>query len=197
MSHALTQYPPLKIAAVVLAGGQGSRMGDQDKGLVIYDGKPMVCWTLDRLKPLLETVLISCNRNFDQYESFGCTLVKDQINGYQGPLAGIHAAMRQLDAYTHLMVLPCDTPLLDENVIERLLLAAKEHRDKIVVLKTGDQPQFLHAVIPMRFGTELTHWLSSGERAVYKWYKQFPMYFVEMDAKSSALKNINTAQDLP
>ncbi len=196
MSHSLPASSPIKIAAVVLAGGQGERMGRQDKGLVLYQGVPMVCWTLDRLKPLLDKVVISCNRNFEQYESYGCVLVKDKIGGYQGPLAGIHAAMQALGGYTHLLVLPCDTPLLDKHVIGQLQQGAKDHSDKIVLLKTDDQPQFLHAVIPMRFADELGDWLSSGQRAVYKWYKQFPMYFVEVDAKSSALKNINTSQDI-
>jgi molybdopterin-guanine dinucleotide biosynthesis protein A len=42
MSHSLPASSPIKIAAVVLAGGQGERMGRQDKGLVLYQGVPMV-----------------------------------------------------------------------------------------------------------------------------------------------------------
>jgi molybdopterin-guanine dinucleotide biosynthesis protein A len=196
MSHSLPASSPIKIAAVVLAGGQGERMGRQDKGLVLYQGVPMVCWTLDRLTPLLDKVVISCNRNFEQYASYGYTLVKDQIGGYQGPLAGVHAAMQQLEGYTHVLVLPCDTPLLDEDVIQCLLQAVRVHTEEIVLLKTDDQPQFLHAVIPLKLTQALGLWLETGERAVYKWYKQFPMYFVEVGAQSPTLKNINTVQDL-
>ena len=156
----------------------------------------MVCWTLDRLTPLLDKVVISCNRNFEQYASYGYTLVKDQIGGYQGPLAGVHAAMQQLEGYTHVLVLPCDTPLLDEDVIQCLLQAVRVHTEEIVLLKTDDQPQFLHAVIPLKLTQALGLWLETGERAVYKWYKQFPMYFVEVGAQSPTLKNMNTVQDL-
>ena len=47
------------ITGVVLAGGQGRRMGGVDKGLVELDGRPLVAWVLERLAPQVGSVLIN------------------------------------------------------------------------------------------------------------------------------------------
>ncbi len=186
------------IAAVVLAGGQGLRMGNLDKGLVRFEGEPMISWTLKCVDPSIEKILINCNRNFDLYQNYGYELVQDELEGFQGPLAGIYAAMAKLDAkYTHLLVLPCDTPLIDETLLQRLLSAVSNDRLAIHVLQTDEQPQFLHAVIPMVYQQNLLKWLSDGERAVYKWYKSLPLKYVDVPAVlNKTLKNINAKHDL-
>ena len=188
----------ISIAAVVLAGGQGLRMGNLDKGLVRFEGEPMIYWTLKCVDPSVEKILINCNRNFDLYQNYGYELVQDELAGFQGPLAGIYAAMAKLGAkYTHLLVLPCDTPLIDETLLQRLLSAASNDRLAIHVLQADEQPQFLHAVIPMVYQQNLLKWLSGGERAVYKWYKSLPLKYVDVPAGlNKTLKNINAKHDL-
>jgi len=188
----------IRIAAVVLAGGQGLRMGNLDKGLVCFDGEPMISWTLKCLDPSIEKILINCNRNFDLYQDYGYELVQDELDDFQGPLAGIYAAMAKLDTkYTHLLVLPCDTPLIDQKLLERLVSAVSGDRLAIHVLQTNEQPQFLHAVIPMIYQQNLQQWLSGGERAVYKWYKSLPLKYVEVPVVlNKTLKNINAKDDL-
>ncbi|HTD90684.1 MAG TPA: NTP transferase domain-containing protein, partial [Burkholderiales bacterium] len=78
------------ITGVILAGGQGRRMGSVDKGLQLLRGKPMVQWVLERYAPQVDEVLINANQNIDKYQAFGHQVVPDEIGGFAGPLAGLH-----------------------------------------------------------------------------------------------------------
>src|SRR5260370_42665917 len=91
-----TRNPKLetpKISGVILAGGQGRRMGSVDKGLRELRGKPMVAWALERFMPQVDEVIINANQNLDIYARFGHRVVADEICGYAGPLAGLHCAL--------------------------------------------------------------------------------------------------------
>ena len=59
------------ILGLILAGGKGTRVGGADKGLLVYEGKPMVIHVAECLVPQCEKVLISANRNLERYQSFG------------------------------------------------------------------------------------------------------------------------------
>ena len=84
---------PREITGVVLAGGRGRRMGGQDKGLVEVDGQPLISRILEVFAPQVGQIIINANRNHLRYRSFGYTLVADDLEDYQGPLAGFAAAM--------------------------------------------------------------------------------------------------------
>lgn len=185
-----------RVAAVLLAGGKGERMEGQDKGLVSFDGQPMISWSIAKVSPRVERLLISCNRNLERYKSFGFDLVCDHYAGFQGPLAGIHAALTELnDEYTHLLVLPCDTPYLDSALLDVLISESQQQNEAICLLSVNDQPQFLHAVIPTRYAKNLEHQLDRAERAVYRWYKQFPMHLIRIDVDESVFRNVNSLEN--
>jgi molybdopterin-guanine dinucleotide biosynthesis protein A len=70
---------------VVLAGGQGSRMGGVDKGLQPFRGKPMVQHVVERLQGQVDELLINANRNAEAYARFGFRVIADEIEGVRGP----------------------------------------------------------------------------------------------------------------
>lgn len=189
--------PVTSIAAVILAGGQGSRMGGEDKGLVPFKQDPMISWTLEKVRPLVDTLVISCNRNQSVYAGFGEQTVTDDTQGFVGPLAGVQAAMNQLSAqHSHLLVLPCDTPLISQELIALLIQQAQQQPDAITLLRAAGRPQFLHAVIPLRYHANLNETLASGQRAVFKWYKQFPIQELDVETHAQCLLNMNTFEHL-
>ena len=119
MTHMITAlFPRQTITGVVLAGGRGSRMGGADKGLVDLHGKPMVAHAIDALRPQVGRLLINANRHLDQYMAFGCDVVPDALDGYLGPLAGLASAM-QAAATQYVVTVPCDSPLLPDDLVER------------------------------------------------------------------------------
>src|SRR5688572_5295458 len=100
-----------RLAAVVLAGGAGSRFGGADKGLVAWRGRPLVVHVLERLAAAgLREIVVSANRNRDAYAAFGFPVIEDELPGaFHGPLAGIARALAHVAA-ARLFTVPVDAP---------------------------------------------------------------------------------------
>jgi molybdopterin-guanine dinucleotide biosynthesis protein A len=127
------------ITGVILAGGEGRRLGGVDKGLQELRGRPMVQWVLERLAPQVDTVLISANRNLQRYAAFGCPVLPDRIPDFAGPLAGLHAALTQ--AATPLVAtVPCDSPFLPADLVARLHAALMADQAELAVARAGTGP---------------------------------------------------------
>lgn len=58
--------PPCSI--LILAGGRGQRMGGRDKGLVDWQGEPLIAHVHRAVRPLSDDLVISCNRNQAAYQ---------------------------------------------------------------------------------------------------------------------------------
>src|SRR5689334_12941925 len=121
---------PSDITAVVLAGGQGRRMGGVDKGLVALDDKPMVAHVIARLAPQVGAIVINANQNIDRYAALGHPVVSDEVGGFAGPLAGLHAGMAYATA-PYVVTSPCDSPFLPEDLVARLGQALEREGAKL------------------------------------------------------------------
>ena len=183
------------ITGLVLAGGRGSRMGEVDKGLQQFRGKPMVAHVLERLTPQVDETIINANRNVDSYAAFGYRVVPDVIAGFAGPLAGLHIGMRS--ASTPLIVTsPCDSPFLPLNLVARLHHALiAEHAD-LAVAKTFDQAHPVFCLTKTELEPHLRAFLESGQRKIDKWYATLQVVEVAFDDNVDAFANINTAEEL-
>ncbi|GKS85582.1 molybdenum cofactor guanylyltransferase MobA [Acidovorax sp. SUPP1855] len=112
-----------RITGLVLAGGQGSRMGGQDKGLQPFQGVPLALHALQRLQSQVGPRLVSANRHLDRYATFGVPVVTDAEPGHAGPLAGFLAGLSRCET-PWLLTVPCDTPLFPPDLARRLMAAA-------------------------------------------------------------------------
>ena len=74
---------------VVLAGGQGRRMGGRNKGLIKIRGRAMIEYILARMENQVSAILINANDDLDLYRRYGCAVISDSVGGFQGPLAGM------------------------------------------------------------------------------------------------------------
>lgn len=183
------------LTAVILAGGQGQRMGGRDKGLVEFRDRPMIGHTIELVRPYVDSLIISCNRNEPRYQALADKTVVDPLDDFQGPLAGILAGLKACDTEL-LLVLPCDTPLLSNEILERLLAAARAKPDHITVLAESGGLHPLHSVIPANLCADLEQWLSGGQRAVQRWMRNHPFQLVDISDMSEQLYNLNTQQEL-
>ncbi len=185
--------PP--ITGVILAGGQGRRMGSIDKGLKMLRGKPMVQWVLERFSSQVDEVLINANQNIDQYQLLGHQVVPDEIGGYAGPLAGLH---RGLSVATHDLIatVPCDSPFLPLDLIARLTVALHDQQADLAVARTGDQPHPVFCLTRKSVLPGLTTFLQSGGRKIDAWYAALKVVEVRFDDEAEAFSNINTVEEL-
>ena len=186
---------PPKITALILAGGRGSRMGSVDKGLQLFKGMPMVAHVLERMSPQVDEVIINANRSIDQYAAFGHRVVPDTIDGFAGPLAGLHVGLMQ--ATTPLLVTaPCDSPFLPLDLVTRLHTAMEVGNVDLAVAKTYDQVHPVFCLVKRDLEPHLREFLASGQRKIDKWYATLRVVEVQFDDQESAFANINTEVEL-
>lgn len=107
------------IEGVILAGGQGSRMGGQDKGWVPFNGLPLYRHVLQRLAPQVSKVAISANRNQERYGESGIRVFGDTLPGYFGPLAGMLSGL-ETTQNDWVAFVPCDVPFIPDDIVESL-----------------------------------------------------------------------------
>lgn len=183
-----------KITGVLLAGGQGRRMGGVDKGLQLLRGKPMVQWVIERFAPQVDELLVNANQNIEQYQTLGHRVIPDAIDGFAGPLAGLH---RGLSEASHPLVVtaPCDSPFLPLDLVTQLKAALDEHNAELAVAKTGDQPHPVFSLCRTSVLPSLTAFLESGGRKIDLWYSQLKVVEVQF-ADEAAFRNINTREEL-
>ena len=181
------------VTGIVLAGGQGRRMGGVDKGLQLLHGKPMVAHVLARLAPQVSEIIINANQNLDAYAGFGCRVVPDAIGGFAGPLAGLHAGLGAA-SYPLALTAPCDSPFLPPDLFSRL---EKElHENDLAVAKTGDQPHPVFSLVRVSVLDHLSKFLSAGGRKIDAWYSTLKVIEVPFDDEADAFRNINTREEL-
>jgi molybdenum cofactor guanylyltransferase len=183
------------VTGVVLAGGQGRRMGSIDKGLVLLHGLPMVRHALDRFVPQVDDVLINANQHHDQYAAFGFPVVPDAIGGYAGPLAGLHVGLTHA-AQPLVATVPCDSPFLPADLVARLLSALQTADAELAVARTFDQPHPVFALVRRSVLPHLTRYLEGGGRKIDAWYATLKTVEVAFDDEADAFRNINTADEL-
>jgi molybdopterin-guanine dinucleotide biosynthesis protein A len=183
----------LAVSGIVLAGGLGRRMGGVDKGLQPLRGRPMVAAVLERLAPQVAEIVINANQNVDEYAKFGHRVVPDEIGGFSGPLAGLHAGLK---AASHPMVVtvPCDSPFLPADLVSRLFRELKDHQ--LAVAKTGDQPHPVFALVRRDVLGNLQRFLEGGGRKIDAWYASLRHVEVRFDDEADAFRNINTLEEL-
>lgn len=165
-------------------------MGGNDKGLQVLDGRPLAAWVLERLAPQVASVLISANRNADAYRAFGYPVIADLRSGFAGPLAGIEAGMATCRT-EWLATVPCDTPLLPQDLVARLTNAVQTEGAEAAIV--AGHPVF--ALIRCDLREALAAYLAGGGRKVRDWYASRRTVTVRFDDEA-AFANINTPEEL-
>ena len=181
------------IAAVILAGGRGTRMAGADKGLVEYQQRPLIEWVLQAVRPQASEVLISANRNIDAYAQYGCRVIQDSTPGFPGPLAGVLAAMEAVTT-PWLLVTPCDSPHLPANLAQKLLEAAQAAGTPIAIAADPQREHYTTMLVQTRLVNSLRDYLQSGQRAVHAWQQSFNP--VRAMFAGEELQNLNTTENL-
>ncbi|HLU77118.1 MAG TPA: molybdenum cofactor guanylyltransferase MobA [Burkholderiales bacterium] len=180
---------------LILAGGQGRRMGGVDKGLQPLRDRPMVEWVLERLQPQVADVIINANQNRDLYARYGHPVAGDEIGGFAGPLAGLHAGLKSTSR-AFVLTVPCDSPFLPHDLHARLYAASQAADADLAVAKTGDQAHPVFALVRTRVLPHLEAFLQGGGRKIDAWYATLKVVEVPFDDEADAFSNINTRDEL-
>ena len=187
---------------VILAGGQATRMGGGDKGLLRLGGQTLLDHVIERLAPQVAEVALNANGDPARFSSLRLPVLADSIAGFVGPLAGVlagldWAAARGGDA---IVTAAADTPFFPCDLVPQLLLRSEGMTHPLVLAATPDakrgtarHPTF--GLWPVALRDDLRTALNGGLRKVVLWTEQhggrealFP--------QEQAFFNVNTPEDL-
>ncbi|MDG2395953.1 molybdenum cofactor guanylyltransferase MobA [Candidatus Thioglobus sp.] len=181
------------ITTVILSGGRSSRMQGNDKGLILLNDKPLIEYAVNIVNVKAGRLLISANRNIEKYKQYG-EVIKDDLIDFQGPLAGISKAI-SVASTPYLLVLPCDSPLINEVVIDRLIQCMSDKDADICVADDGTRIHPTFMLIKTNLKYDLLEFLDSGERKLGLWIEQNNFQRVDCSDQPQAFVNLNSPQD--
>lgn len=185
---------PEQITGLVLAGGQGSRMGGLDKGLQLLHGEPLALHALRRLQPQVGRLALSANRHLEAYRAFGTPVWQDTLPGFPGPLGGWLAGLRHCET-PYLASVPCDSPGFPPDLVARLAEALETQAADIAIAATPSRLQPVFCLMRRHLADDLQRCLERGERRVQHWTALHPRVEV-MFEDEAAFRNFNTLGDL-
>jgi len=175
---------------IILAGGKSSRM-KEDKGLMLLDGKPMIQYVIDVLKPLLDEIIIISN-NID-YEQFGYPVYPDVIKE-KGPLAGLYTGLFHSQSEINI-VLSCDVPFVNKDLIS-FLLDEHQHHQITIPIKDERTHQLIGVFsksCEVIFGISL----EKDELKLLTAFKNLNLNIVDSNHfEAKIFKNLNSPNDL-
>ena len=191
------------MTGLILAGGRGSRMGHVDKGLQHFRGTSMAAHVIERLGPQVGAIAVNANQNLDQYAAFGVPVWPDDLQGFEGPMAGLETGLRRCTT-DYLVTAPCDSPFLPGDLVERLSAALEENGADLALAETEEpddsgemrvQPHPVFALVKKSALPHLANFLATGGRRMDGWYGAIKVVRVRFD-DASAFRNINTLREL-
>ncbi|TVP90594.1 MAG: molybdenum cofactor guanylyltransferase MobA [Pseudomonadaceae bacterium] len=182
--------PSFQADGLILAGGRGQRLGGRDKGLMEWQGQPAAARLSALVRPLVGELLISCNRNQASYQHWADRLLADAETDFPGPLAGILAGLRACRG-SHLLIVPCDLPRIDQDLLAALLARAAEQPEQPVLVRNGEQWQPLLVVLPHSLLPALQTAWAAGERSPRRWLAKQQPRFLDLASDDRRLFNAN------
>ncbi|BBB24155.1 molybdopterin-guanine dinucleotide biosynthesis protein A [Isorropodon fossajaponicum endosymbiont JTNG4] len=181
------------ITAVILSGGQATRMNAQDKGLILFNDKPLISYVVDIIHQDVHSILVSANRNLDAYQKFG-EVITDSFPGFQGPLAGILSALTKVKT-KYLLVVPCDGPFINQTLVARLLENMQQADASICVAMQGQKMHPTFSLIRANLKDNLSEFLAQGKRKMGMWFKSNHAQEVDFSDQADMLINLNSPED--
>ena len=184
----------LKISGCILAGGQGTRLGGIDKGLVKFGTSTLIEHAINRLSPQVESLIVNANRNTEKYNELGFSVVRDSNTTFDGPLRGFYAGLVHSDA-DYVVFAPCDCPFFPSNLIQQLAQPLIHSHAKLSMAVAGGRPQPVFTIVSVDLKNSLGKFLENGGRKIRHWVES-ENYATVSFSDSMAFDNINTADDL-
>ena len=191
------------LSAFVLAGGKSSRMGS-DKAFLELNGSTLLARTLRLAKAVTKNLsIVGTREKFESIErELQVPVIEDVYRG-QGPLAGIHAALR--GTHTELnLVISVDMPFLESRFLEFLVTQARSCDAVVTVPRANGSFQPLCAIYRPQFREVAQRALDQGNNKIGALFSasEVSVRIIEEDEirklafDPAMFHNLNTPEDL-
>lgn len=167
-----------RIAAVLLAGGQGSRMAADgqgpDKPLRLLRGKTLLDHAIARVAPQVGGLVINANGDPSRFAPWGLPVVADPLPDFPGPLAGILAGMgwAATNGFSDVLSVAADTPFLPADLVSRLDSTRREHGVRLACAASGGWTHPVIGLWDVTLADALETDLHAGMRKIDSWTAQ-------------------------
>ena len=180
----------MKVGAIILAGGNSSRMG-KDKGLLFLNGKPMVAHIINTLQQITDDILIVSNNI--EYNNFGVKVYPDLIKD-AGPLAGIYSGLSHAK-FDKNIVVSCDVPFISVELLNYLIENSKNF-DVTIPVK-NDKAQRVIGIYDKNCIPTFKNELENNQRRIKFAIQKLNSNLINADQfKERVFTNINTPNEL-
>lgn len=204
--------PSQQITGLVLAGGRATRMRQVQKGLQLLQNEPMLSHVLRRLQAQVGAIIINANQDLELYSAYAYPVVSDEVKNFAGPLAGLHAGLLRCET-PYLLCVPCDSPFLPNNLVEKLAQALIENQVQLAVVCAPNEEseaatnlesksehstmraQPVFALMESGLASHLHAFLENGGRKITAWYASLRVTEVAF-VDAASFRNINTLEEL-
>jgi len=192
-------FPPT--LGVLLAGGQGRRMGGADKGLIPVGGEPIISRIVSRLAPSCAALVVNANGDPARFRRFGLPVVRDPIPGHVGPLAGILAALEWAASHrpdlAWVVSVSTDCPFLPRDLAGRLHDAREAAGTLLACAASAGRTHPPIGLWPVALRKDLHCALTEeGERKIDRWTARHGVAIAEWPTDPiDPFFNVNTPDD--
>lgn len=182
------------IGGIILCGGKSSRMG-RDKGLIEFDGEPLILRSARLLRQHCQQLVISGQKT--EYKSLGLKCLPD-LYANAGPLGGIASCLRTTGFHWN-MVLACDMPKISGALIDFLINHIKEPY-RIVVPVHNEFAEPLCAAYHIDCESIISNQITQGVYSLHKLFQLVPTLRLDVTSapffRPDLFANLNTPDDL-
>ena len=182
---------------VILAGGQATRMGGGDKGLLPLGTGTILSHVIARLEPQVDDLALNANGDTARFAALGLPVISDSIAGFAGPLSGVLAGLDWAagKGASHIVTAAADTPFFPCDLVPQLILAAQEADAQIALAYTPDGRHPTFGLWPTALRDDLRAALQDGLRKVVLWADKHGCAAADFP-DDAAFFNVNTPDDL-
>ncbi len=178
-----------RINAIILAGGQSKRMGE-NKAFLPLGETTFIKTLIQTLEPITDRIIISGNNNV--YSFLGHPVVEDEHKNC-GPLAGIYAGLNKTDTNWNLIV-SVDSPFINAKLIKEL----KQHikTQQVLIAETNERQMPLVGFYHKSCKTSIKSALERGSFKVMTILNELKTERIRIqESYNTLLTNVNTPQD--
>ena len=188
-----------KTIIVILAGGQSRRFGGGYKTLYTFNKISILDRIIQNFNKLEVEIVLNANSNEDQFLKTGLHLIKDELENFQGPLAGICSSMKWIlenrKNIEWIFTSPSDTPFLNKNLVNKFLSTDFNDKTKIVIAKSSNKTHPVIGFWHISLIKSLEEFLAKENRKIMHWVEGQNYEILNFENKNNFF-NINTKADL-
>ena len=189
------------ILAVVLAGGQSKRFGE-DKNQAKLGNITLLEHVLAKVTKKFEKILIISNQNLNLKMLNSITIIPDCIQGNLGPLVGVLTAMKWIKKnnkqYQWIATFPSDTPFFDTSIIEKYKSRINLNESLLYFVRSNQKRHNIFGLWSVKLMDTLENDLINNNfRKVEEWADKIGVETINVKIdKFDPFFNINTKTDL-